>query len=181
MISYHDREWGVPLHDDRRLFELLTLEGAQAGRSWSTILHKREGYRAAFAGFDPARVARYGKRDVERLMNDAGIVRNHLKIESTIDNARAVLEIARTEGSFDEFLWSFVGARGARAKSRRPRRMGQVPSQSPVSDALSAALKKRGFRFVGSTIIYAFMQAAGMVDDHVATCFRARSPRRLVR
>jgi len=182
MIAYHDLEWGVPVHEDRKLFELLILEGAQAGLSWSTILHKREGYRAAFAGFDPARVARYGATDVARLMNDASIVRNRLKIESTIDNARACLELARAHGSFDAYLGSFLDALGARrAARRRPRRMGDVPAQTPASDALSADLKKRGFRFVGSTIIYAFMQATGLVDDHLATCFRARSTRQLVR
>ena len=172
MIAYHDEEWGVPVHDDRTLFEFLTLEGAQAGLSWSTILHKRAGYRAAFARFDATRVARYGAADVRRLMGDAGIVRNRLKIASTIDNAGRVLELAREQGSFDHYLWSFVAGRARRA---RPRRLGDVPATTPVSDALSADLKRRGFRFVGSTIIYAFMQAVGLVDDHLATCFRARS------
>ncbi|HET6148431.1 MAG TPA: DNA-3-methyladenine glycosylase I [Polyangia bacterium] len=186
MIAYHDLEWGVPVHDDRKLFELITLEGAQAGLSWSTILHKREGYRAAFAGFDPARVARYGAADVTRLMKDAGIVRNRLKIESTIDNARAVLELARAHGSFDAYLSSFLrgfagSAADPRAARRRPRRIGEVPAKTPASDALSVDLKKHGFRFVGSTIIYAFMQATGLVDDHLATCFRARAPRRVAR
>jgi DNA-3-methyladenine glycosylase I len=180
MIAYHDREWGVPVHDDRMLFEFLTLEGAQAGLSWSTILHKRAGYRAAFALFDAKRVARYGAADVTRLMGDASIVRNRLKIESTIENARRVLELAREQGSFDHYLWSFVasaaGAAG-RARRARPRRLGDVPATTPVSDALSADLKRRGFRFVGSTVIYAFMQAVGLVDDHLASCFRARSGR----
>jgi DNA-3-methyladenine glycosylase I len=179
MIAYHDLEWGVPVHDDRKLFELLILEGAQAGLSWSTVLHKREGYRAAFSGFDVARVARYGAADVTRLMNDAGIVRNRLKIASTIDNARAVLQLAREHESFDAYLWSFVRSAHPRPRAR-PRGRGDVPAKTPVSDALSADLKKRGFRFVGSTIMYSFMQATGLVDDHVATCFRARSPRQAV-
>jgi len=178
MIAYHDQEWGVPVHDDQTLFEFLTLEGAQAGLSWSTILHKRAGYRAAFAGFDVARVARYGAKDVRRLMGDAGIVRNRLKIESTIWNARRLQELAQEQGSFDHYLWSPVARRARRA---RPRRRGDVPATTPESDALSADLKRRGFRFVGSTIIYAFMQAVGMVDDHLATCFRARSGRASVR
>jgi DNA-3-methyladenine glycosylase I len=179
MIAYHDLEWGVPVHDDRKLFELLILEGAQAGLSWSTVLHKREGYRAAFSGFDAARVARYDAADITRLMNDAGIVRNRLKIASTIDNARAVLQLAREHGSFDAYLWSFVRSANPRARAR-PRGRGDVPAKTPVSDALSADLKKRGFRFVGSTIMYAFMQATGLVDDHLSTCFRARSPRQAV-
>lgn len=178
MIAYHDQEWGVPVHDDRTLFEFLTLEGAQAGLSWSTILHKRAGYRAAFAFFDATRVARYGAADVRRLMADAGIVRNRLKITSTIENAGRVLALAREQGSFDDYLRSFVAARPRHARPRRP---GQVPATTPVSDALSADLKRRGFRFVGSTIIYSFMQAVGLVDDHLATCFRARSGRARVR
>jgi DNA-3-methyladenine glycosylase I len=171
MVAYHDREWGRPVHDDRALFELLVLEGAQAGLSWATILKKREGYRAAFAGFDARRVARFGARDVARLLGDAGIVRNRLKIEATIENARRVLEVAKERGSFDAYVWSFMGGAPAR---RRPRSRTQVPATTPASDALSRDLKKRGFRFVGSTIVYAFMQAAGLVDDHVAGCFRAR-------
>jgi DNA-3-methyladenine glycosylase I len=167
MIDYHDREWGVPAHDDRHLFEMLTLEGAQAGLSWSTILRKRAGYRAAFADFDPSRVARFGPRDVERLMNDAGIVRNRLKIESTLTNARAVLDVQAELGSLDRLVWTFVANRTVR------RTGGAVPATSPESDAMSKALRKRGFRFVGSTICYAFMQACGLVDDHVAPCFRA--------
>jgi DNA-3-methyladenine glycosylase I len=178
MIAYHDREWGVPLHDDRALFEFLILEGAQAGLSWSTILRKREGYRAAFAGFDAARVARFGARDVARLMNDAAIVRNRLKIESTIGNAGLTLAVAQEFGSFDRYLWGFVGGHPIR---RRLRTMKSVPAQTAESDALSKDLKRRGFRFVGSTIIYAFMQATGLVDDHLADCFRARSPGRPVR
>ena len=173
MIAYHDREWGVPMHDDRALFELLVLEGAQAGLSWSTVLKKREGYRRAFVGFDPRKVARFGRRDVARLMADAGIVRNRLKIESTIENARHVLEVAREHGSFDRYLWSFVGSAPVRGRRRS---LGDVPATTPESDALSKDLKRRGFRFVGSTIMYAFMQAVGMADDHVAGCFRARRP-----
>ena len=178
MVAYHDREWGGPVHDDRTLFEFLILEGAQAGLSWSTILRKRAGYRAAFAGFDAVQVARYGKREVARLMNDAGIVRNRLKIESTISNANQVLSVAREHGSFDHYVWSFVGGRPIR---RRPASLTQVPATTPESDAMARDMKKRGFRFVGSTIIYAFMQATGLVDDHVADCFRARSPRAGVR
>jgi DNA-3-methyladenine glycosylase I len=166
---YHDDEWGVPVHDDRRLFELLILEGAQAGLSWSTILAKRGNYRRALAGFDPAKVARYGARDAKRLMGDAGIVRNRLKIESTITNARAFLEVRREFGTFDAYLWAFVGGRPVQ---NRRRSMKDVPARSVASDALSKDLKRRGFRFVGSTIVYAFMQAVGMVNDHLTTCFR---------
>ena len=171
MVEYHDREWGEPVHDDRRLFELLTLEGAQAGLSWRTILHKREGYRRAFAGFDPAKVARFGARDVRRLMADAGIVRNRLKVESTISNAIALLALQKELGSFDTFVWSFVGGRPLR---KRRRSMREIPARTAESDALSKALSKRGFRFVGSTICYALMQAAGLVNDHTDRCFRTR-------
>jgi DNA-3-methyladenine glycosylase I len=170
MVRYHDEEWGVPVHDRRALFELITLEGAQAGLSWSTILRKREGYRRAFAAFDPARVARFDDGRIERLMGDASIVRNRAKLESTVGNARALLALERELGSFDEFVWSFVGGRPL---VTRRRGLGDVPASTPESDALSKALKARGFRFVGSTICYAFMQAAGLVDDHVAGCFRA--------
>jgi len=170
MIAYHDGEWGVPAHDDRHLFEMLTLEGAQAGLSWRTILHKRAAYRRAFAGFDAKKVARYGAADVRRLMADAGIVRNRLKIESTISNARAFLEVQREHGSFDAFVWSFVGGE---PRVNRPRSMSEVPARTAESDALSKALLKRGFRFVGSTIMYAFMQACGLVNDHARDCFRA--------
>lgn len=169
MVAYHDDEWGRPVHDDRVLFEFLTLEGAQAGLSWSTILKKRDAYRRAFAGFDARKVARFGAADVARLMGDAGIVRNRLKIDSTIENAGRVLEVAKELGSFDAYVWAFVGGEPLR---RTRRSMGDVPSTTPESDALSKDLKRRGFRFVGSTIIYAFMQAIGMVDDHVAGCFR---------
>jgi DNA-3-methyladenine glycosylase I len=183
MIAYHDQEWGVPVHDDRTLFEFLVLEGAQAGLSWSTILHKREGYRTAFANFDAARVAEFGAKDVTRLMSDAGIVRNRLKIESTIDNARAVLAVSRELGSFNHYIWKFAppDANGARSRRARPKQLRDIPSTSPESDTLSKDLKRRGFRFVGSTIMYAFMQATGLVDDHIADCFRSRSPGKDVR
>jgi DNA-3-methyladenine glycosylase I len=167
MVRYHDEEWGRPQHDDRSLFELLTLEGAQAGLSWRTILHKRLGYRAAFRGFDPTKVARFGPADVRRLMNDAGIVRNRLKITSTIDNARAVLAAQREHGSFDRYVWSFVGQQPLQTRRRT---LSDLPARTPESDAMSKALKKRGFRFVGSTICYSFMQACGLVDDHLLTC-----------
>jgi DNA-3-methyladenine glycosylase I len=176
-VRYHDREWGVPVHDDRRLFEFLTLEGAQAGLSWLTILKKRENYRRAFARFDVAKVARFGARDIRRLLGDAGIVRNRLKIESTIDNARAFLRVRREFGSFDAYLWRFVEGKPLRGRRRS---MKQVPGHTPLSDMISKDLKNRGFRFVGSTIVYAFMQAVGMVDDHLATCFR-RAPGGFVR
>ncbi len=169
MIDYHDREWGVPSRDDRHLFEMLTLEGAQAGLSWSTILRKREGYRAAFADFDIERVARFDAKDIERLMGDAGIVRNRLKVESTRANARALLEVRAELGSFHRLVWSFVGDRPL----RRAPGQGPLPSSTPESDAMSRALRDRGFRFVGTTICYAFMQACGLVDDHVTPCFRA--------
>ena len=169
-VRYHDEEWGIPVHDDRRLFEFLTLEGAQAGLSWLTILRKRPAYARAFAGFDPAKVARFDARRIERLMGDAGIVRNRLKIESTVANARAFLAVQKEHGSFDAYVWRFVGGRPI---VRRPRTLASVPASTPESDAMSRDLKKRGFRFVGSTICYAFMQACGLVDDHVATCFRA--------
>ena len=165
-IEYHDKEWGVPVWDDRTMFEFLILEGAQAGLSWATILNKREGYRAAFEGFDPERIARFGKRDVARLMKDPGIVRNRLKIEAAIDNARAFLKF---QGDFVRHLWSFVGGKPIQHDIAEH---GKVPATSPESDALSKDLKKRGFRFVGSTIIYAHMQATGMVNDHLTSCFR---------
>jgi DNA-3-methyladenine glycosylase I len=167
--KYHDREWGVPVHDDRRLFEFLILEGAQAGLSWLTILKKRENYRAAFAGFDPQKVARFGPREVARLMADAGIVRHRGKIEAAITNARAFLAVQGEFGSFDRYAWGFVG--GAPLQPRR-RRMSDVPARTPESDAWSADLKRRGFKFVGSTIIYAHMQATGMVNDHLVSCPR---------
>jgi DNA-3-methyladenine glycosylase I len=168
-LAYHDEEWGVPVHDDPRLFEMLTLEGAQAGLSWSTILHKREGYRRAFSGFDPVRVARFTPARVERLLADPGIVRNRLKVESTVANARAVLAIQQEFGSLDAHLWSFVGGS---PKVNRSRRLSELPAETDESRAMSKDLKSRGFRFVGPTVCYAFMQACGLVQDHVATCFR---------
>jgi DNA-3-methyladenine glycosylase I len=169
MLAYHDREWGVPSHDEAQLFELLTLEGAQAGLSWSTILHKREGYRRAFAGFDVDRVARFDARKVERLLADPGIVRNRLKVESTVANARAIRAVRRQEGSLDAYLWTFVGGRAIR---NRWRALGQIPAETEESRAMSKDLKRRGFRFVGPTVCYAFMQATGMVNDHETGCFR---------
>lgn len=168
-ILYHDREWGVPEHEDRALFELLTLEGAQAGLSWSIILRKRDAYREAFAHFDVEKVARFTPARVEKLLGNSGIVRNRLKIESTITNAQAFLRVVRSEGSFDRYVWGFVS--GAPIVARR-RKHGEIPASTPESDALSADLKKRGFRFVGTTISYAFMQAVGMVNDHTVDCFR---------
>jgi DNA-3-methyladenine glycosylase I len=170
-IRYHDREWGVPLHHDRRLFELLILEGAQAGLSWSTILKKRPAYRKAFDRFDPARVARYKSSRVRRLMNDAGIVRNRAKIEATIANARAFLAVRREHRTFDRYIWQFVGGRPIQNAWRR---LGQAPAETDVSRAMSRDLLRRGFRFVGPTICYAFMQATGMVNDHSRDCFRWR-------
>ena len=168
-VQYHDEEWGVAVHDDRLLFEFLILEGAQAGLSWATILKKRAGYRAAFDGFDPAVVARYDKRKRARLLADAGIVRNRLKIDSAIDNAQAVLRLYEAGGSLDGLLWSFVDGRPIHNAWRS---MKQVPPRTRESDAMSNDLKRRGFRFVGSTICYALMQAVGMVNDHLVTCFR---------
>ena len=173
-IAYHDREWGVPVHDDRLLFEFLVLEGAQAGLSWLTILKKRENFRHAFAGFEPAKVARFDRRKVARLLEDAGIIRNRLKIESAITNARAFLKVQREFGSFDAYQWAFVGGKPRR---NRWRRIEEVPAHTPESDALSRDLRERGFRFVGSTICYAHMQAVGMVNDHLTGCFRYRAIR----
>ena len=170
LIRYHDEEWGVPVHDDRRLFEFLILEGAQAGLSWDTILRKREGYRAAFDQFDAALIAGYEPLKVEQLLSDPGIVRNRLKIESTVANARAVLRLP----DFDAYLWSFVGGKTIR---ERRRTLQDIPATTPESDAMSKNLKRLGFRFVGSTICYAMMQACGLVDDHVRGCFRAASVR----
>ena len=171
MVAYHDREWGVPVHDDSRLFEFLVLEGAQAGLSWQTILRKRENYRRAFARFDPDRVAAFGAADVRRLLADPGIVRNRLKVQGAIKNAKAFLAVQAEFGSFDAFMWSFVGGR---PKRNARRRIKDVPARTPESDALSKALIKRGFTFVGSTICYAHMQAVGMVNDHLVDCFRYR-------
>jgi DNA-3-methyladenine glycosylase I len=168
-VAYHDSEWGVPVHDDRTLFEFLVLEGAQAGLSWITVLRKRPAYRKAFAGFDPARVARFTPRKIASLLADPGIIRNRLKIESAVRNARAFLEVQEEFGSFDAYQWRFVDGR---PKVNRRRRDGDVPPRTPVSDAFSRDLKQRGFSFVGSTIMYAHMQAVGMVNDHLVRCFR---------
>jgi len=176
-LRYHDEEWGRPLHDDRRLFEMLTLEGAQAGLSWSTILRKRAGYRHAFANFDPRRVARFDARRRAALRRDTGIVRNRLKIDATVSNARAFLALQREFGSFDRYLWSFVAGRPI---VNRPRD-GAVPARTPLSDTISRDLARRGFRFVGSTIVYAFLQAVGVVNDHARGCFLCpprRAPQR---
>ena len=172
--AYHDREWGVPVHDERRLFEFLILEGAQAGLSWHTILRKRENYRRAFAGFDPRKVARFDSRKRAALMKNPGIVRNRLKIESAVTNARAFLAVQREFGSFDRYVWRFVGGKPLRNLRRAPK---DVPASTTESDAMSKDLKKRGFRFVGSTICYAFMQATGLVDDHLVSCYRHPRPR----
>lgn len=174
-IAYHDKEWGVPVHDDQVLFEFITLEGAQAGLSWETILKKRDAYRDAFAGFDPAKVARFTPARVERLLTDPGIVRNRLKVESTVTNAKAVLAVQRELGSFDAYVWGLVGSA---PRVNRRRTLSDVPARTAESDALSRDLSKRGFRFVGSTICYAFMQAVGMVDDHTVDCFRSNTRRR---
>lgn len=168
-VAYHDREWGVPVHDDRLLFEYLILDGAQAGLSWITILKKRQNYRLAFDGFDPRVVARYSKRKVDALVADAGIVRNRLKIESAVRNAQAFLEVQQEFGTFDAYIWSFVEHS---PQQNRWKKITDVPANTPESDAMSKDLKRRGFRFVGSTICYAFMQAAGMVNDHLVSCFR---------
>ncbi len=174
MIAYHDREWGVPLHDDGKLFEFLVLEGAQAGLSWSTVLRKRKNFRKAFHGFDPAVVARYKEKDVQRLLKDEGIIRNRLKIEAAITNARKVLDIKKEFGSFDAYIWQFTGNMPAKHGFKR---LAEIPASTDESDAMSRDLKKRGFKFVGSTICYAFMQAVGMVNDHVVDCFRYRELR----
>ncbi|MGI9657980.1 MAG: DNA-3-methyladenine glycosylase I [Gaiellaceae bacterium] len=170
-LAYHDEEWGVPVHDDRHLFEMLTLEGAQAGLSWSTILRKRVGYRKAFAGFDPEAVASYTQPDIERLLKDPSIVRNRLKVESTVANARTVLEVQDELGSLDAYLWNFVDGEPIQNAWRE---LGELPAQTDTSKRMSKELKKRGFRFVGPTVCYAFMQAAGFVNDHVVDCFRYR-------
>ncbi len=168
-IAYHDKEWGVPVHDDRRLFEFLILEGAQAGLSWETILRKRDNYRAAFDGFNPAKVAKYDERKIAALMNDAGIIRNRLKINSAVTNAKAFLEVQKEFGSFDAYVWQFVDGKPLRRKRGQP-----IVATTPISDALSKDLLKRGFKFVGSTICYSFMQAVGLVNDQDTTCFRYR-------
>ncbi|MEO7385978.1 MAG: DNA-3-methyladenine glycosylase I [Gammaproteobacteria bacterium] len=167
--DYHDREWGVPVHDDRRQFEFLILEGAQAGLSWSTILHRRDGYRRAFANFDPVKVARFTPARVEKLLLDPGIIRNRLKVQAAVSNARVFLELTTALGSFDTYLWGFVDGKPVR---NRWGSQGEVPATSPVSDALSKDMKKRGFRFVGSTTLYAHLQATGLINDHLVGCFR---------
>jgi DNA-3-methyladenine glycosylase I len=169
MVQYHDFEWGVPVHNDRRLFEFLLLEGAQAGLSWQTVLNKRENYRKAFSSFDPTRIARYNERDVKRLLENPGIIRNRLKIESTITNAKIVLEVKKESGSFDKYLWQFVGGRPIQ---HRFRSLSQIPAKTAEAEAMSRDLQKKGFKFVGPTICYAFMQAVGMVNDHTTNCFR---------
>ncbi len=171
MIAYHDTEWGVPLHDDRKLYEFIVLDGMQAGLSWSTVLRKRENYRKAFKNFDPETVARFKEKDVTRLLKDAGIIRNRLKIESAIINAQRLLDVRKEFGSFDAYIWQFTGGK---TLLHRCRRLADIPATSRESDAMSKDMKKRGFKFVGSTICYAFMQAAGMVNDHLVDCFRYR-------
>jgi DNA-3-methyladenine glycosylase I len=169
MIEYHDTEWGTPVHDDRKLFELLMLDNVQAGLSWQTVLNKRENYRKAFDNFEPAKIAHYNKRKIASLLKNPGIIRNRLKIEAAVANARAVLEIQKEFVSFDSYIWQFVN--GAPIRNRW-KSLKQIPATSPESDAMSKALKKRGFKFVGSTICYAFMQSAGLVNDHLIHCFR---------
>jgi DNA-3-methyladenine glycosylase I len=169
MLAYHDTEWGVPLHDDRQLFEFLVLEGMQAGLSWSTILRKRENFRRVFEGFDPARVAAYSRKEINRLLADEGIIRNRLKIEAAINNARRFLAVREEFGSFDSYIWGFVGGKPIR---HRFRSLSELPATTAESDSISRDLKRRGFKFIGSTIIYAHMQATGMVNDHLISCFR---------
>lgn len=169
MIKYHDTEWGVPLHDDRKLFEFLVLEGMQAGLSWLTVLKKRENYRKAFSGFDPRKVARYDRRKIQSLLSDSGIIRNRLKIEAAVSNAKAFLAVQEEFGSFNRYVWKFIGGKPVR---NRWARISQIPATSSESDTMSADMKKRGFKFVGSTICYAHMQATGMVNDHLVSCFR---------
>jgi len=176
MIDYHDREWGVPVHDDRKHFEFLVLEGAQAGLSWSTILKRREGYRRAFSDFDPEKIARYSEKRIEELLLDASIIRNRQKIEATVRNARHFLEVQEEFGSFDAYAWRFVDGRPLDARRKRTK---DIPATSGESDAFSKDLKSRGFSFVGSTVIYAHMQAVGMVNDHLVDCFRHREVQRL--
>ena len=169
MLAYHDTEWGVPVRDDRKHFEFLVLEAAQAGLSWRTILHRREGYRRAFAAFDPEKVSRFTAKDVEKLLTDTGIIRNRLKVQSAVNNAARFLEIQKEFGSFDAYVWRFVGGK---PKRNRWKMMKEVPATTPESDALSKDLKLRGFKFVGSTVIYAHMQATGLVNDHIVSCHR---------
>jgi DNA-3-methyladenine glycosylase I len=171
MRAYHDREWGVPLHNDRKIFEFLILEGMQAGLSWKTVLDKRENFRRAFRGFDPARVVRFTERDVRRLLADAGIIRNRLKILAAINNARRFLEVRKEFGTFDRYIWGFVGGKPIRSRLRS---FKDMPARTPLSDLISKDLKARGFKFVGSTVVYSHMQATGMVNDHLMACFRYR-------
>ena len=169
MVQYHDKEWGVPVHDDRTLFEFLVLEGAQAGLSWQTVLNKRENYRKAFHAFQPAKIARYNNKDAQRLLRDPGIIRNRLKVQATINNARQILQLQREYGSFDKYIWQFVGGKPVK---HRFESLGEIPATTNESDSMSKDLRKRGLRFVGPTICYAFMQAVGMVNDHTTKCFR---------
>jgi DNA-3-methyladenine glycosylase I len=169
LAKYHDEEWGTPVHDDRKHFEFLVLDGAQAGLSWMTVLRKRENYRSAFDGFDPRKIARYDRRKVRALLADPGIIRNRLKVESTVTNAKAFLAVQKEHGTFDDYIWSHVENR---PRVNRWKGMSQIPARTEASDAMSRALKERGFRFVGSTICYAYMQAAGLVNDHIVSCFR---------
>ncbi|MEW5806082.1 MAG: DNA-3-methyladenine glycosylase I [Acidobacteriota bacterium] len=178
MIAYHDTEWGVPLHDDLRLFEFMVLDTFQAGLNWKTILHKRDSFRNSFAGFDPARVARFNNTKIARLLQDIRIIRNRLKIEATVRNARAFLQIQEEFGSFDDYLWAFVDGK---PRINRWKTLRQIPANTLLSDALSKDLKRRGFSFIGSTICYAFMQAAGLVNDHLISCFRHAELERLAR
>jgi DNA-3-methyladenine glycosylase I len=173
-IRYHDEEWGVPVHDDRTLFEFLILEGAQAGLSWSTILNKRENYRRAFDGFDPKSVAQYSTKKIEALLADPGIVRNKLKIAAAVENAKAFLRVQNEFGTFDRYIWQFVGGK---PRINKRKSLKQVPARTPESDAMSKDLQRRGFKFVGSTICYAFMQAVGLANDHIADCWKSSSPR----
>ena len=169
MVQYHDKEWGVPVHDDRTLFEFLVLEGAQAGLSWQTVLNKRENYRKAFHAFQPAKIARYNNKDAQRLLRDPGIIRNRLKVQATINNAKQILQLQREYGSFDKYIWQFVGGKPVK---HRFESLGEIPATTNESDSMSKDLRKRGLRFVGPTICYAFMQAVGMVNDHTTKCFR---------
>lgn len=178
MIEYHDNEWGVPLHDDRKHFEFIVLDGAQAGLSWQTVLRKRETYRKAFDNFDYGKVARYNENKITELLNDPGIIRNRLKVNSAVQNAKAFLEVRKEFGTFDEYIWQFVGGNPIHNSWKS---LKELPAKTPISDAMSKDMKKRGFNFVGSTICYAYMQAAGMVNDHTVDCFRHRELRRTTR
>jgi DNA-3-methyladenine glycosylase I len=178
MTAYHDKEWGRPLHDDRKIFEFLILEGMQAGLSWRTVLYKRENFRKAFHGFDPVKVARYTARDVRRLLADAGIIRNRLKILAAINNAKHFLEVQKEFGSFDRYIWGFVGGKPV---VNRLKSFSEMPARTPLSDLISQDLKARGFKFVGSTIVYSHLQATGVVNDHLVTCFRYRNSKRQAR